>query len=64
MAEWIGHLLGGLPSWLFLPVFVLFAIIATVVWLLFSPAGYGPAASVLFRDKKANLGESKKHGKK
>ena len=64
MAEWIGHWLGSLPSWLFLPALIVFIIIATVLWFIFGPAGNGPLSEVVFPSKKADLGEKKKNGKK
>lgn len=38
IAQWIGNLFGQLPSWLFIPVFIVFAAIAAVVYFVYTTA--------------------------
>ena len=64
MAEWLGHLLGSLPGWLFLPALIILIVVVVVGALIFAPAGFGIASDALLRSKKLDLGESKKNGKK
>ena len=64
MADWLGHLLGSLPGWLFLPALIIVVIISAALWFVFGTAGGGIGGDVLFKGKKAYLGESKKDGKK
>ena len=35
MAEWIGHLLGQLPAWLFWPALISFIVVTAIAWLLY-----------------------------
>lgn len=42
MAEWIGHLLGQLPAWLFWPTLISFIVVTAIAWLLYVTDGVMP----------------------
>jgi len=58
MAEWIGNLLGQVPDWLFLPAFIVTAIVIIMGGIAWAAPNTWTTPS-----KRAYLGE-KKHGKK
>lgn len=60
MAEWIGHLMGSLPQWLFLPALIVL-IILSLIWAVIEVSVYG--GSWPLKTKREYLGE-KKHDKK
>lgn len=53
MAEWIGHLLGQLPAWLFWPALISFIVVTTIAWLLY-----------IFTDSVMPTLRRRKHGEK
>ena len=57
MAEWFGHLLAGIPGWLYLPALIIIIVIA-VIWWLADLAAFGWSSGT-----RADLGE-KRHDKK
>lgn len=67
VAQWIGNLLGQLPSWLFIPALIVLIVASVIVWYLFATA---PGGAVIwpFKDKSEFLEKTAtkkgKHGKK
>lgn len=57
MAEWFGHLLAGVPGWLYLPALIIIIVIS-VIWWLGELTVFGQPSGT-----RANLGE-KNHDKK
>lgn len=55
MAEWIGHLLGQLPAWLFWPALISFIVVTAIAWLLYE---------FIFTDSAIPTLRRRKHGEK
>ncbi len=64
MAEWIGHTLAAVPSWLFIPAVIIIIILISVVWVVYVLfEGAAHSANIWPSTSRRNLGE-KKYDKK
>ena len=62
MAEWLGHLIGGLPFWLVISVGSIVAVIGAILWAL--PMGFDLPGPKSEWQKSWYKKKENKHGKK
>ena len=63
MAEWIGQLIAGFPSWLFIPAIIVVVAGAVIVFWLWATLHTQDSVQLPWKSKRVDLGE-KKHAKK